>query len=56
MTKSAELFTYKILVQYTPTLGQALDLSNFAMSFFPITSADNLSAYKNLNEYFNITK
>jgi len=34
----------------------ALDLSNFAVSFIPITSAEINSAYKNLNEYFNITK
>lgn len=44
MTKSAELFTYQILVQFyhTKWLRQAeLDLSNFAVSFVPITSADN---------------
>jgi len=59
MTKNAELFTYQILVQFyhTKVAWAGLDLSNFAVSFVPITSADNYSsAYKNLNEYFNITK
>jgi len=47
MTKSAMLFTFHLeisnfgAIELMPTLGLTLDLSNFAVSFLPITSADN---------------